>query len=225
MELKERVIPIINLKSLFVGGLATVISTTVLLPQFVGAEETTQSLTVTVTNNETGEVNSYTPDSSQVKTSVDPNTEVEEYEVVVPLGPSAVTNAAALYKAPKGYQGISKDTSTTDSGVKARLAVDYDTYITSKVQKVKLNRVYGSWGTTSSLYSLSKRSVDAHTGAFLGKKMATKYPTTNSFSYTLDWPYNEYGGGNALPRAESNVTSKVEGMTATYSVRLVLTFP
>ncbi|MBT2616370.1 MULTISPECIES: hypothetical protein [unclassified Bacillus (in: firmicutes)] len=111
----------------------------------------------------------------------------------------------------------------TSGGITARLNVNYD--VSSNKEKIKLNKVYGSWTPSSNMYSLSTRTVNAHSGTIQGKSLPQKKPSSNSFTYTTGWGYNYFATGQASPRAWSSAKAHISGMTATHTIKLEFTYP
>ncbi|GGE71205.1 hypothetical protein [Priestia taiwanensis] len=172
---------------------------------------------VTVTNDETGETTVLHPkivqDSIKFRSLQSSNDSLDVgYEVFVPL-----TNSNSSGITPATDDGGVK----TSGGVTARLNVNYD--VSANNEQVRLNRVYGSWTPSSSLYSVTNRKVDAHSGSIHGKKIS-KAPTSNTFSYTTGWGYNYRAFGDFIPRAWSSATVKVSGMTATHTIKVEFTY-
>ncbi len=185
---------------------------------------------VTVTNNETGETTVLDPiksigsiekkNSIKINSiqSVDNESVVEGHEVFIPI--ERITKKPLGDITPFDTGSGSK----TAGGVTARLSVNYDLANTSTQQKIRLNKVYGSWTPSSSMYYLTDREVDAHSGSIHGKTIS-KEPTSNSFSYLTGFGYNVYATGQSSPRAWSSAISRISGMTATYTITLDITFP
>lgn len=193
------------------------------------------NIIVTVTNNETGKskitkpgenfnlpslstYNDQTP-SLSIDT-LGENSSVTGYEVFIPIE----GDTSLVESADSGMISILSDLGTvkTDGGVTARLNVNYDV----SGDKIRLNRLWGSWTPSSSMYSLSSRRAEAHAGvASSPVNKITKFPTTNSFSYTTGFGYNIFIGGQAAPRAWSSAVSSVSGMSATYTIKVEFTYP
>lgn len=172
---------------------------------------------ISITNNQTGEttvlnqedtknsvkVNSITSDNKSVKVA---------YDVLVPIKKSKSSGFTRM-----DVDGSSK----TAGGVTAKLNVDYD--VNSTEEKVRLNKVFGSWTPSSKMYYLTDRKVTAHSGVPYGKKLS-KIPPSNTFSYTTGWGYNVRVGGDSAPRAWSSAIIHISGMTATYTIKLEFTY-
>ncbi|NLJ98912.1 MAG: hypothetical protein GX320_06575 [Tissierellia bacterium] len=166
---------------------------------------------ITIINDQTGEtkvLNSKDIENNVEVNSIRSNEEsmTVGYDIFIPvedLNPKGIT--------PLDTTGGSK----TSGGITARLYVNYD--VSSNNERIRLNRVYGSWTPKSSLYYLTNRVVNAHSGAIYGKKL-TKYPTSNSFSYTTGWGYNYRALGSASPMAWSSAKAHVHGMTLTHTI-------
>ncbi|MCC0785062.1 hypothetical protein IR152_18865 [Clostridioides sp. ES-S-0108-01] len=166
------------------------------------SNEIIHKVKVTITNDQTGEITTLNPIAYNNKST---NTGCE---VFIPIG-----ELITPFESTGGTH--------TSGGVTAKLNVDYD--VNSTNEKVRLNRVYGSWTPNSSLYTLSNRSVNAHSGVITGKKL-TKSPTSNTFSYTTGWGYNDRAWGNNAPRAWSSAKIHVQGMTATHTINVEFTY-
>lgn len=172
---------------------------------------------ISVTNDQTGEVTFFSPLEAQKSAKVNSikahNKSIEVgYDVFIPTE----------FLNPSGIQlSDSKGGQSTSGGVTAKLYVDYD--VSANNEKVKLNKVYGSWNPSSSLYYLTNRKVDAHSGYGTGNKLS-KTPTSNSFSYTTGWGYNNRLLGDLSPRAWSSATVNVSGMSATHTIKVEFTY-
>lgn len=197
--------------------LATSIVFSVFLNSPISFAESTKNI-ISVTDNATGETIFLDEKDIEIK-KVEQNVRVipysnsnadvnvlnivEGYEIFIPeekLNP----NMSIL---PFSTESGSKN----EGGVSAVLKVDYD--VNSTNEKVRLNKVYGSWTPKSSNYKLSDRMVTAHSGVIWGKKL-TKYPSSNSFSYTTGWGYNDrVFDYNSAPRAQSSAKITVVGMS------------
>lgn len=92
--------------------------------------------------------------------------------------------------------------------------------ITGKQNEIKLNKVWGGWTRSNSMYLVSERKVGAHSGLSYGKSFSLT-PTSNSFSKTNGWGYNFYLGGDAYLRAWFEAIVRVSGMSGT-SHRIVV---
>lgn len=175
---------------------------------------------ISITNDETGEVTYIEPvetesiinntKSMMSLNSMASNDEsiVVGYDVFIPIESSITT-----------YD--SSGSQKTEGGVTAKLYVDYD--VSSNNEQVRLNKVYGSWTPSSNMYSLSNRTVDAHSGSGTGKKLSKK-PSSNSFSYSTGWGYNNRVWGDASPRAWSSAKISISGMTATHTIKVEFTY-
>lgn len=204
------------LSALFLFGL--LVQNTTHASDNLSEDELLNGVRISVTNDQTGEVTYLDPMDSKNKMKVlsiksnDGSVEVG-YEVFVPLED---LNAPVI--TPFDTDGSSK----TSGGITAKLYVDYDTNASN--EKVRLNRVYGSWQPTDNSYYVTDRKVDAHSGAGTGKTLS-KTPTSNSFSYTTGWDYNYRVGGQAAPRAWSSAKGHVAGMTGTsHTIKIEFTY-
>nr|WP_312984203.1 hypothetical protein [Clostridioides sp.] len=171
---------------------------------------------VTVTNDQTGETHVIDQEDLEINTKVKPfrsndNSINVGYDVFIPL------EEIKSEISPFTVEGGSK----TSGGITAKLYVDYD--VSSDNQKVRLNKVYGSWTPTSSLYYTTNRSVTAHTGTSAYGKKITKKPPSN-FSYTTGWGYNVRIWGSSAPRAWSTATAHVNGMSGTHTIKVEFTY-
>ncbi len=171
-----------------------------------------KQITVSVTNDETGEITfldsaDYTLSKSMSRSLLSDST-VEGYDIFVPLESLKTTRDST------GQQ-------QTSGGITAKLYVDYD--VSTNNEKVRLNKIYGSWTPSSNLYYLTDRKVNAHSGVVYGKSFSA-IPTANNFSYTTGWDYNIRLLGDASPRAWSSAISHISGMTATYTIKVEFTY-
>lgn len=166
---------------------------------------------VTITNDQTGETTIL--DDTAIKSESKDNS-VIKYNVFVPI--EGVLN-------PKGISTYSnKGGSATEAGVTATLNVDYD--LRDSNQEIRLNRVWGGWTPTNTMYYLTNRTVDAHSGSVWGS-ILSKTPTSNSFNYTTGFGYNYFGLGDGIPRAWTSAKINITGMVATYTIKLEITYP
>ena len=182
---------------------------------------------ITITNDQTGEtkvlspketknalkVNSIKKFSALAADSENEGLEVG-YDVFVPVN---IPTSSGSGMTTADTDGSSK----TAGGVTAKLYVNYD--VSTNNEKVRLNKVYGSWTPSSSMYSLSNRYVEAHSGTIYGKTIVKK-PTSNSFSYPTGWGYNYRALGQASPRAWSSAKISISGMTSTYTIKVEFTY-
>lgn len=172
---------------------------------------------ITITNDETGETTVL--EDAAIK-SQSKNNSVIEYDVLIPIGEkelnSSVINPFDI--TPFDESGGSK----TSNGVKATLNVNYD--LRDNDEEIRLNRVWGGWEPTHQMYSLSNRTVDAHSGSVWGSVLS-KTPTSNSFDYNTGFGYNYFGGGDGSPRAWTSAKISITGMIATYTIKMEITFP
>ena len=170
---------------------------------------------VSVTNNQTGEVTYLQAEDVSITTNSIQSTSTGKqvgYDVFVPLGkvdPALIS--------PLDTDGRTK----TEGGVKAKLTVDYD--VSADNERVRLNKVYGGWYPTHTMYYMTSRKVNAHTSPILGKTLK-KTPDKDTFSYTTGWGYNDRVWGEAAPRAWSSAVIKISGMTATHTIKVEFTF-
>lgn len=170
---------------------------------------------ISVTNDQTGETKFLntidTKNRMKVNSIKSTNESLEVgYDVFVPIEDSDIM--------PFTDSGGTKNS----GGVTAKLNVNYD--VSSNGEKIRLNKVYGSWTPSSNMYSLSTRKVNAHSGSIHGKSLS-KTPASNSFSYTTGWGYNYFATGQASPRAWSSAKVHVSGMTATHTIAVEFTYP
>ncbi|PEA07008.1 hypothetical protein CON38_24890 [Bacillus cereus] len=175
---------------------------------------------VTITNDQTGESTVSILDPNDKNNNVKINSilssnqsKVVGYDVFVPI---KTPNSSKI--TPLDDTGGSKN----EGGVTARLNVNYD--VSTNGEQIKLNKVYGSWTPSSSMYYLTNRTVNAHSGAVHGNNLVN-YPTSNTFSYTTGWGYNYFATGQGSPRAWSSAKINISGMTSTYTIKLEITYP
>lgn len=166
---------------------------------------------VTITDDETGETSTLSQEYIKENLKVISTRSIGEsqevgYEVFIPIEEAST----------RDVDGSSK----TTGGVTAKLYVDYD--VNSTNEKVRLNKVYGSW-VPGSMYYLTNRSVSAHSGVPYGKKIS-RTPSSNKFSYTTGWGYNLRIWGDSAPRAWSDAKINISGMTATKTIHVEFTY-
>lgn len=182
---------------------------------------------ITVTNDQTGEttvINSKAIKNIKSKKAysiLSDNDSVDVgYDVFIPIETETETPNSPSMITPLDDSGGTK----TSGGVTARLNVNYNLRKSSTNQEIKVNTVSGSWTPSSSMYYLSTRTVDAHSGAIHGSSLSKK-PTSNSFSYSTGWGYNVYATGQASPRAWTSAKVHISGMTSTHTINLEITYP
>ena len=90
--------------------------------------------------------------------------------------------AKATFKIPAEINPRFTDTSTTTTDVTASISINYD----RQGDKIRVNKVYGSWKPATSMIEISKREVHYGDGVPLGGKSDHKYPTSNSFHIQQD---------------------------------------
>lgn len=165
---------------------------------------------ITIKNNETGE-------QKVVKAEVTPSVMTRSVDGSIDAGCDIyipIDSGISLYTDEGG--------SKSSGGVTAKLNVNYN--LSANNEQIKVNRLYGSWVPDSNNYTLSDRVAAVHSGVISGKKLE-KYPTSNSFSYTTGWGYNDRAlSTDAGPRAWSEATIHVIGMTATHDITVEFTF-
>lgn len=115
----------------------------------------------------------------------------------------------------------------TDKGngdVSANLSLNYD-YDQSQ-GTIRINRLYGYWVPSNQFIMVDSRATGCHDGRPVGGKSLTKYPSSNSFSYSTGWGYVTYYPPENLfsgPRAYSDARIIVPGMGSGYMLNLNLT--
>lgn len=174
------------------------------------------SVTVTIVNDETGEEKVLDSDivkqnAKQIYSKRNGDSIEVGYDVFIPI--EELSDEISTLTSTGGSQ--------TEGGVTAKLYVDYD--VSSNNEKVRLNKVWGSWSPSSSMYYLSTRSVNAHSGFPYGNRL-TKSPSSNSFSYTTGWGFNDRIWGDSAPRAWSSAKIHITGMTATHTINVEFTY-
>lgn len=179
-QIKRGVIKIINFKNIptYLLTLALVVffSTSTANaneePRDLGSSDVSK-VKVLITNDETGEITELNPLDPNNGVEIDKiesdnkGSTVEGYDVFIPVeesNPSGITSY------------ISSGGNKTSGGVTAKLNVNYD--VSSNGEKIKLNKVYGSWKPSSSMYIVTSRSVTAHSGTFHGKKIQKTHQAT-----------------------------------------------
>lgn len=97
-----------------------------------------------------------------------------------------------------GDKGVSKSDSTL--GVKASSRIYYHSKVTSGINYVTIYKVTGGWTISDSTIKLSNRKVVfGQSGYPAVSKSMTKYPTTNSFYYSVSgWPYVNMNAGHQV---------------------------
>ncbi|MBS2771132.1 hypothetical protein KFV09_06175 [Anoxybacillus rupiensis] len=184
---------------------------------------------ISITNNQTGETKVLDPTTANHDAKINSiqskdKSKVVGYEVFVPIENSNSSDSENKGDSNPSDVSLLDVTggSKTAGGVTAKLNVDYD--ISSNGEKIRLNKVYGSWTPSDSMYYLTDRKVEAHSGAVWGNNLS-KTPTSNTFSYTTGWGYNYFAGGQGSPRAWSSAIIHITGMSATYTITLEITYP
>lgn len=114
---------------------------------------------------------------------------------------------------------------TTGAGVTANLHVVYT--ISSNKEQINITKVYGNWIPGKS-YVISNREVGVtNNGASIIKPpRLLKNPTTNTFSYDINWGYQNFVTGTvSAPYAWSEAKSQVPGMGGYYTITVEFNFP
>lgn len=212
-----------NFKVLFTSFLALLVFSIFSIGTASANEDSDEILTggheatVTITNDQTGEVTILDPEETKKNLKIKKvkskgEAKSANFEIFVPIeDPSLIT--------PTLVSGGTK----TAGGVTATLNADYN--LRNSNQEIQLNRVYGTWKPSSSMYYLTNRTVNAHSGSVWGSSLSTKYPTSNIFGYSTGWGYNLFGGGDGSPRAWTSAKINISGMTSTYTISLQIVFP
>lgn len=105
----------------------------------------------------------------------------------------------------------------TGGGVTATLSVDYD--ISHNNDSIKVNKYYGDWKVSHSMYYVTNRNVGIHNGMW--GRSHTARPTSDSFFYNLNWGYNSYiYGAPQSPRVWSEADCRVAGMDGVYRIKV-----
>lgn len=164
---------------------------------------------VTITNNETGEVEiiEAIPIITNISACSDDSSITVGYEAFVPIDANMSRTTT----------GGSQD----EAGVYAYLNVNYDVNNTN--EKVRVNSIDGGWVPSQSYYYLTDRVVGVHSGTFTGKRMEN-YPTSDTFYYITGWDYNDRVWGDASPRAWSEAIIHIRDMTSTHTICIEFTF-
>ena len=170
-------------------------------------------ISAVMTNNETGE-----------------RIPVEVEQIVLPQvrtfleaeGSNQDVTANAVFKIPTELNPRFTDTSITTTDVTASISINYD----RQGEKIRVNRVYGSWQPATSMIEISNRRVDYGDGVPGGEK-GHKNPTSNTFSYTTGWGWvnwypavpDAYSGA----RAFSSALVSVSGMSGSHTIEVFVT--
>ena len=131
--------------------------------------------------------------------------------------------AKATFKIPAEINPRFTDTSTTTTDVTASISINYG----RQGDKIRVNKVYGSWKPATSMIEISKREVHYGDGVPLGGKSDHKYPTSNSFSYTTGWGWVDWypASSDAMSgaRAFSSAVVSVPGMSGSHTIEVFVT--
>ncbi len=131
--------------------------------------------------------------------------------------------AKATFKIPAEINPRFTDTSTTTTDVTASISINYD----RQGDKIRVNKVYGSWKPATSMIEISKREVHYGDGVPLGGKSDHRYPTSNSFSYTTGWGWVDWypASSDAMSgaRAFSSAVVSVPGMSGSHTIEVFVT--
>lgn len=136
------------------------------------------------------------------------------YSVLVPISiPGLVTPNADTGK------------STNEAGVLAKINVVYT--ISANKEKINITKFYGSWTPSSYLYNISNRMVGVNNKGVIPAKALSKTPTGNSFSYNINWGYQNFvTGTDEAPFAWSEALVTVGAMSGTqHKIELEFHFP
>lgn len=176
------------------------------------AIDRTAQATITIINNETGEteiIRAPVKVGSTSSTRSENGSIDEGCEVFIPID-----SGISLYDEEGGTK--------TTGGVTATIHANYD--LSSNNEQIRVNKIYGNWKPSSNIYTLSDREAGVNSGFGWGQSL-NKYPTSNSFSYTTGWGYNDRATSeDVAPRCWSGATIHVVGMTATHDIYLEVPF-
>lgn len=132
-----------------------------------------------------------------------------EYEVFVPIPDGNISSRA------------SGSNSKNSGGVTAKVQLDYS--LNSKGDMITVSKLSGSWTPSSNIYSVTSRSVGAHSGLVVGGQKMSKVPTSNTFSYTTGWKANSRLMGGNSPRGWADAVIKVSGMSGSHKLTVEVT--
>lgn len=224
----------INSLSKVVTSLLTLVFFGLLASTVYASEESPDSkllnesqVKISVTNDQTGETKILNPIETynNVKVESIESIDVDEDTTIKRVGYSVFVPIESLESSDEGLiTPFTVDGDFRDSGgVTATLYVDYNW--NESDGEIKVNRLYGGWDPSSSIYYLSNREASVHSGILYGEEVNLK-PTSNSFSYTTGWGYNyAQTGGDFAPRAWSSAKVHISGMSSTHTIELDFTFP
>lgn len=115
--------------------------------------------------------------------------------------------------------------SETDGGVTATVNANYT--LSANGDQIRVNSFNGSWQPSDTIYNVSNRVAGVHAGSFAGNGNH-RYefnPSSNSFSYTTGWGYNELVQGDLSPRAWAECTITVSAMPGSHNLVVETAFP
>lgn len=171
-------------------------------------------ISATIINNETGE---HVP--VEVALTILPETRMFSEE----KNSSQNITATAIFKIPVGAKPRYTDTATTTTDVEATISMNYD----RQGEKIRVNKIYGSWKPATSMIQLSNREVIYGDGVPFVGKSAHKYPTSNSYSYTTGWGWVDFypasTGAASGARAYSSANVSVSGMSGSHLIEVYVT--
>ena len=152
-----------------------------------------------------------------------PSKKIKNVIVANQDGQSFTEETTVTFSVPKnGIAPLISDTAISDTDVTSTIKIDY----TRVEDKIRVNKVSGSWVPASSLMHIYDREVHYGDGAPSGH-VAHKYPTTNSFSYTTGWSYVIWypASSDAMTgaRAYSRAMVEVSGMGTPHSLEVFVT--
>ena len=166
----------------------------------------------TLINNETGEVmeaaiKNIRRDSYQSRSSNGSITESYTVDVSIPIGDIRTRDAAGG--------------SITEADCTATLNITY--YLRNSGEEINITNISGGWEPQSNYISISNKVASVTDGAIQPlNKVLRENPTSNSFSYDIDWGYvtfylgSEYSGA----RGYTEATLSIPGMGGSYNLFL-----
>lgn len=111
--------------------------------------------------------------------------------------------------------------SISQASCTATLNITY--FMNAAGDQIKITKISGEWIPESNLLIISNRVVGVTDGrgVFIQKEL-TKYPTSNTFSYSTGWGYVNYIGSTEYTGARGYIeaTLKINGMGGSYDLFL-----
>lgn len=137
------------------------------------------------------------------------------------IGDNYNQSVNVIFKIPQIGVMADEGSDRGNGDVSAHLNLNYD-YDQSQ-ETIRINRLSGYWNPSNQFILIDSRVTGCHDGRPIGGKSLTKYPTSNTFSYSTGWgyvPWYPVDDETSGPRAYSDARVIVPGMGSGYMISL-----